>query len=394
MFGPESAPVSSAMLHTPETHDDLAEALSRAARHLRTICLQGNGSKRLMAGPVSCADETIATTALGRVLEYEPRDLTISVEAGLPWRDFTALLRQNRQMVPLDPPFAGQATVGGVVASNSSGPRRRLYGTARDMVIGMRFVTLAGKLVQSGGMVVKNVAGLDMAKLMIGSFGTLAAIAVVNFKVQPMPEVERTILLSFADSKTAFEARARLLASVLQPAAIDLFNSAAAVHGDAAWILAVRAAGNQTAVDRYRRELASFGEPQALEGAAHEEFWRQVEDFTPRFLATHADGAVVRVSSTLMDLEKFMAPLTVPAMARAGSGVCYVYFDDTAAAARYVADAAGQGMKAVIEFAPEARKSKLELWPAPGADFETMRRLKALFDPSNVLNRGRLYHRL
>ena len=382
------------MLQTPETHDDLAEALTRAARHLRTICLQGNGSKRLMAGPVVCTDETISTAALHRVLEYEPRDLTISVEAGLPWREFTAVLRRNRQMVPLDPPFAEQATVGGVVATNSSGPRRRLYGTARDMVIGMRFITLARKVVQSGGMVVKNVAGLDMAKLMIGSFGTLAAIAVVNFKVQPMPEVERTILLSFADSKTAFEARTRLLASVLQPAAIDLFNPTAAVHGSAAWILAVRAAGNQTSVDRYQRELASFGESQALEGATHEEFWRQVEDFTPRFLAAHADGAVVRVSSTLMDLEKLMTPLPVPAMARAGSGVCYVYFDEAGSAARYVAETAGLGMKAVIEFAPEARKSQLELWPAPGADFEIMRRLKALFDPSNVLNRGRLYHRL
>jgi len=382
------------MLHTPETHDDLAEALNRASRHLRTICLQGSGSKSMMAGAVTWADETVTTTALGRVLEYEPRDLTISVEAGLPWRELTALLRQNRQMVPLDPPFAGRATVGGVVASNSSGPRRRLYGTARDMVIGMRFVTLAGKLVQSGGMVVKNVAGLDMAKLLIGSFGTLAAIAVVNFKLQPMPEVERTVLVSFADSKTAFAARARLLASVLQPAAIDLFNPPAAVHGKAAWILAVRAAGNQTAVDRYQRELASFGDTVALDGAPHEEFWRQTEDFTPCFLAAHPDGAVVRVSSTLTDLEKCMAPLAVPAMARTGSGVCYIYFDETGSAARYLADAAGSGWKAVIEFAPEARKSELELWPAPGADFETMGRLKALFDPSNLLNRGRLYHRL
>jgi glycolate oxidase FAD binding subunit len=382
------------MLHTPDTYDDLAEALSRAARHLRTITLQGNGSKRLMAGPADGADETVSTAALNRVLQYEPRDLTISVEAGLPWRDFTALLAGNRQMVPLDPPFADRATVGGVVASNSSGPRRRLYGTARDMVIGMWFVTLDRKLVESGGMVVKNVAGLDMAKLMIGSFGTLAAIAVVNFKVQPMPEVERTVLLSFADAKAAFQARARLLSSALQPAAIDLFNPPAAVSGSAAWVLAVRAAGNRAAVDRFARELAALGDARPLDGAPHEEFWRAVQEFTPRFLAAHPDGAVVRVSSTLMDLEKCMTPLTVPAMARAGSGVCYIYFDSTGPAARYVADAAAEGWRAVVEFAPAARKSELELWPAPGADFETMRRIKALFDPSNVLNRGRLYHRL
>lgn len=81
-------------------------------------------------------------------------------------------------------------------------------------------------------------------------------------------------------------------------------------------------------------------------------------------------------------------------MARAGSGVCYIYFDETSHAVRYLAEAAGLGLKAVIEFAPEARKPELELWPAPGADFEIMRRLKALFDPSNVLNSGRLYNRI
>src|SRR4029453_5257797 len=96
---------------------------------------------------------------------------------------------------PTHPPFAEHSTVGGVIATKSSGPRRRLYGTARDLVIGMTFATVEGKLVQSGGMVVKNVAGLDMGKLMIGSFGTLAAIAVVNFKVMPMPELERSFLL-------------------------------------------------------------------------------------------------------------------------------------------------------------------------------------------------------
>jgi glycolate oxidase FAD binding subunit len=242
----------------------------------------------MMAGPVTWADETVTTTALGRVLEYEPRDLTISVEAGLPWRELTALLRQNRQMVPLDPPFAARATVGGVVASNSSGPRRRLYGTARDMVIGMGFVTLERKLVQSGGMVVKNVAGLDMAKLMIGSFGTLAAIAVVNFKVQPMPEVERTVLLSFADSKAVFASS--------RPPAFE--RVAARRHRP---VQPARRRSGQRGLDsgRARRRQPERGGPlparagrasataRSLEGAPHEEFWQQVEDFTPRFLAAH-----------------------------------------------------------------------------------------------------------
>src|SRR5262249_55872570 len=134
----------------------------------------------------------------------------------------------NRQMIPLDPPFADNATVGGVIAANTSGPRRRLYGTARDLVIGMRFVTLQGRIVETGGMVVKNVAGLDMAKLMIGSFGTLAAITTVNFKLQPAPEVERSFVVAFDSAAGAFAARDRLLKSQLQPAALDILSPKAA----------------------------------------------------------------------------------------------------------------------------------------------------------------------
>src|ERR1035441_7413297 len=106
----------------PENSTDLAQALGDAAAHGRTIALGGNSTKRLMAGPSDPADVSISTTALGRVLEYEPHDLTISVEAGLAWRSLTSLLAANRQMVPLDPPFADSATVGGVVGSNGSGP--------------------------------------------------------------------------------------------------------------------------------------------------------------------------------------------------------------------------------------------------------------------------------
>jgi glycolate oxidase FAD binding subunit len=188
---------------TPQTPQELAETLARAAARDRGILLRGNGTKNRMAGPVDAADGEISTTGLCRILQYEPNDLTISVEAGMRWRELQRLLGEHRQMVPLDPPFADYATVGGVLASNSSGPRRRLYGTARDLVIGMRFATLQGKLVDSGGMVVKNVAGLDMAKLMIGSFGTLTAIAVANFKLVPMPQAERSFLLAFQSAEAA-----------------------------------------------------------------------------------------------------------------------------------------------------------------------------------------------
>ena len=379
----------------PQNGEELADALRRAASRRRTIVLAGHGSKRLMAGPIEPADEAISTGALGSVLQYEPHDLTISVEAGLAWSDLTALLAGNRQMVPLDPPFAAQATVGGVIAANSSGPRRRLYGTARDLVIGMKFATLEGKIVQSGGMVVKNVAGLDMAKLMIGSFGTLAAITVVNFKLLPMPELERSFVLEFATVEAAIAARDRLLKSPLQPSAVDLLNPAAgATIGNRAWLLAVQAAGNSAAVERYEREMAALGEGVAFDGARQQTLWQHIAGFTPRFLDTRPDGAVVRASCTLKELEAIMASLDVPAVARAASGVCYAYFEQNASAAAWAVEAAGRGWKVVIEFSPEERKEDLDLWPSPGADLEIMRRVKNLFDPDNVLNRGRLYRRI
>src|SRR5262249_49658536 len=176
------------------------------------------------------------------------------------------------QMIPLDPPFAESATVGGVIASNSSGARRRLYGTARDLVIGMTFATLEGKLVQSGGMVVKNVAGLDMGKLMIGSFGTLAAVAAVNCKLTPMPETERSFLLAFESLDHAMRARDGVLKSVMQPAAIDLLSpDAAATLGNRAWVLAFRVGGNRKVIERYEREFSGLGEGIAMEGGPHED---------------------------------------------------------------------------------------------------------------------------
>jgi FAD/FMN-containing dehydrogenase len=132
----------------------------------------------------------------------------------------------------------------------------------------------------------------------------------------------------------------------------------------------------------------------AFDDSRQETLWKRMEEFTPAFLAAHPDGAVARASCTLKGLEAVMASLPGAAVARAGSGICYGYFERAADAAAWVAGAAELGAKAVVEFAPEESKSGLDLWPAPGADWEIMRRVKHLFDPDNLLNRGRLYRRL
>ena len=304
-----------------------------------------------MAGPVEASAVSITTSALTRVRSYEPHDLTISVEAGLRFSELTRLLAENGQMIPLDPPFADEATIGGVVASNSSGPRRRLYGAARDLVIGMTFATLEGKLVQSGGMVVKNVAGLDMGKLMIGSFGTLAAMAILNFKLLPKPQVERLFLLSFDKLESAIAARDKILNSVLQPASLDLLNAKAAqILGWSGCILAVQAGGNAAVIDRYERELRELGDLRIGDDAA----FRSIQDFTRWFLAMAPDGAVVRISCTLSQLRDRMEAVHAPVLARAGNGVCYAYFNHAEAAAQ-AASANPQRYNGVYAGSPETQ---------------------------------------
>ncbi len=375
----------------PKTPQELADALAAAVSQKRTITLTGASSKHLMAGPITPAGVSLSTAAMTRVLQYEPRDLTISLEAGMRYADLDRLLAQNRQMIPLDPPFSETATIGGILASNTSGSRRRLYGTARDLVIGMKFATLEGKLVQSGGMVVKNVAGLDMSKIMIGSFGTLAAIAVANFKLVPRPSAEASFVIPFDSLDDAIAARDRILKGQIPPVSIDLLNLLASAQlGYKGHLLALRVAGNAAAVDRCRRELATR-DALVLEGKEESRFWKQVQEYTPHFLEKFTTGTVVRASCTLAQLKEVLSSFETAAIARAGSGVCYAYFTRADAAVRWLTSATRRGWKATIEFAPDDQRARLDLWPAPGAELEMMKKIKNMFDPNHLLNRGRLF---
>ncbi|MGD1091994.1 MAG: FAD-binding protein [Bryobacteraceae bacterium] len=334
----------------PETPEQLAESLHELASARRTIRLGGKFSKDRLGGVGEPADVTVSTAALKRLLQYEPRDLTVSVEAGMPFAELVRILAERGQMLPLDPSW-DDSTVGGVVGANLNGPRRRLYGAARDMIIGMTFATLEGKLVNSGGMVVKNVAGLDMAKLMVGSFGTLAAIAVVNFKVFPAPEQSRTFVMEFATAAEAFEVRDRILRSALQPAAIDLVNWPSGFR------LLVRAGGNERVLARYANEL-----PRAT--VCDESIWDEIRQFTPRFLADHPRGGLVSISTPLTEMPAAVSKLDVPWIARAGTGVIYAHYAEN--------------------------PPPVEL----GSDSAIMDTVKNMLDPGHLLNRGRLYGRI
>jgi glycolate oxidase FAD binding subunit len=366
--------------HYPASPRDLADALATADQARQPIHLGGAFSKRRLGGPIPESAVTISTAKLNRILQYNSADLTLSVEAGVPYAELQATLAKNGQMLPLDPPFAAQATIGGVIAANCSGPRRRLHGAARDIVIGMQIAGLDGKITQSGGMVVKNVAGLDTGKLHIGALGTLGAIAVLNFKLLPLPVATRTFVKSFDTAGDAVAARDALLQSILQPLAIDLVNpAAAAALGLAGHCLLVEAGGTPRLLDRYERELAGYR-------VADAGLWSKVTGFTETFLAQHVRGCVVRISTQLQDLGTVLAKFNGPLIARAASGVAYAYCDQPPAFL--------PPFPCVVEYSPDPRDAALPLWPNPGPDLALMTKIKQMLDPHELLNKGRYYGRI
>jgi len=384
----------------PQNAAELRQALRTAAKDKLPIELFGANTKRLMAGAPASAGMRISTAKLNRILKYEPRDLTVSVEAGIPLAELNRELARHGQMVPLDGAYSDEGTVGGTVAANISGSRRRLYGTARDLTIGMSFATMDDRLVQTGGMVVKNVAGLDMAKLMIGSFGTLAAIVTVNFKLIPKPSAASTLLFAFDSLKSAMEARDEAIHGVLNPAAVDVLNPILVAQLNPGgtnlkgYVLALSFVGNAAVIERANREAEVFGAARELSAEEEARFWSALRNVTPRHMEKFREWVVCRVSTSLTDCGEALATVEGPGHAHAGSGIVRAWFSRPDGVSRWLDAAVKRGWHAVAEFSAESVKPGLALWPAPGGDFEIMKRIKQMFDPEGLLNRGRLYGRL
>ena len=373
----------------------MARALRSAAIAKDPIELFGGNSKRLMAGAAAPGKVCVSTRDLRGLLRYEPRDLTISVEAGATLSSVNKELARNNQMLPLDGAWSDTATIGGTIAANVSGHRRRLYGTARDLVIGMRFATLEGKLIDTGGMVVKNVAGLDMAKIMIGSYGTLAAIVSVNFKVVPRPAASSTMLFSFDDLSSALVVRDEAIRGFLNPAAVDLLNPVLSAQVNLkGYVLALQFNGNPQMMDRVRTEVVTWGPARELSPEEGSGFWHALDSVTPRHMEKFREGAVVRLSGTLTAVSEAMASVESACHAHAASGIMRAWFSRPDAAQRWLALGLKRGFKGVVECSGEGAKSQLLLWPQPGADFAVMKQIKHMFDPGGLLNRGRLYGQL
>ena len=190
--------VTPSLVVSPGDESEVASVLSAATARGLAVVARGGGTKMDWGSPPERCDIVLATSRITGIVDHEPADLVCVVRAGTPLgllQETLAATPGFRQRLMLDPPQGGAATVGGVVATGASGPLRTRFGTARDLVIGASFVLADGTRGRSGGKVVKNVAGFDVAKLLTGSLGTLAVVTEVAFRLHPLPEASRTVVL-------------------------------------------------------------------------------------------------------------------------------------------------------------------------------------------------------
>jgi glycolate oxidase FAD binding subunit len=372
----------------------------------------GGGTAMEVGNPPRAADVVLLTDRLSRVVDHDHSNLTITVQAGITLGDLDRGLAEHRQFLPLEPPRAELATAGGAVAENLSGPRRMLYGGARDLVIGMRVVQAHGALIKMGGKTVKNVAGYDMAKLFVGSLGTLGVITEVTFKVYPLPETSRTVAVWGAEASALMALAGKVLASPLLPAAVTMVNraAAAAVGRDAPGLL-VRAQGVEAAVDRHERDIKEWAAasglatplgaaaPSGLEvemvaGDAEAALWRAIRDagWNGQRAAVRLDVPSGEVSAVL-ELLPAVVPTSAGVMAHLATGTIWIAAEAAALTPSMLTAlrdlAAGRSGNLLIARARRSLKAEGDVWhPLPRA-LEVMRALKQSFDPQNILNPGR-----
>jgi glycolate dehydrogenase FAD-binding subunit len=374
----------------PASVDEVAAVLARANRERQRVLIRGAGTKHAWGEhvPAPPVDLVLSTEKLNRVLAHRHGDLTATVQAGATLADVNRALATHGQWLPFDPPWADRCTIGGLVATNDSGPRRHRYGAPRDLIIGIDIVRADGVAAKAGGIVVKNVAGYDVGRLMTGSFGCLAVIVSATFKLYPLARASRTVVVEPYDA-----ALAALLASQLTPTAVEIqapaprllvrfetTDVAAQQQADAVVALAKESSATATIVD---------GDVEAALWAEHARRpWA-------------GGGAVVKITllpstvpATLAWLADAMHGCEFDVVGRAGVGVLLARIGGDVERQARVLTALRERLPAptgsvVLVRGSDDLKSRVDPWGPLGGGIGVMRAIKRQFDPLGILNPGR-----
>ena len=401
----------------PTTVDELSVALAAASRAGAAVVPWGGGTRQGLGAPPAKYDLALDMRGLSRVVAHEPADLTVTVEAGCTVGALQARLGGAWQWLPLDPPLAGRATVGGTLAAGIAGPLSGGYGLPREMVIGMRAVLADGTVVKSGGNVVKNVTGFAMDRLHVGGLGTLGVIAEATFKVVPMPVKEATVTAVFDTAEAAADASMgaasigmpMLSVEVLSDAAWSVAapstgsgrteGGAASVEAGSGWRLLARVGGRAAAVmrsvDAWAAACESHGasvdwledaESRALADRVADLGWESgAPELAVRIAVPPSQGAAAMAA--LGDAQPATALSVTRGVVRAAWGALDVPEDVAAYVLELREQVAALGGAVVVE--SRAPIDGVDPWGSPGDAFEVMRGLKEQFDPQGILNPGR-----
>ena len=397
----------------PANAGDVAAALKRASDARQSLVIRGGGTKSDWGRPAARVDAVLDMRRMNRILAHEHGDMTATIEAGATLRDVNLALAAHGQTLPLDPPFADRATIGGLLATNDSGPLRHRYGTPRDLVIGIQLATTDGVLTKAGGRVVKNVAGYDLSKLVTGSFGSLAAIVSATFKLAPLPAAAKTMKVAVADTAALAEIIRIMMSSQLEPVAFEITsqrstqsslntpnNPLSASSAGSALTVVIRFASLPAVVDAQiaQATAALTGCATAIEvvdGDAERALWE-----------AHATeiwsepGAIVRASWLPANITAVEAGLKACAtgcagvglIGRAAVGAGLIRIDgDTASHARAIEQLRASRVfgNVVMVRGSDELKALVDVWGPHGDRQPLFDALKRAFDPNGVLNAGR-----
>jgi glycolate dehydrogenase FAD-binding subunit len=395
----------------PQSVAGLGDVVRRAAAEQQALYPVGGGTMLGFGLPPSRPGWAVDLRSLNAVIDYPARDMTITVQAGIPIAELRRVLAAENQRLPVDVPHADQATLGGALATNVSGPRRYGSGTLRDYVLGLSTVNDEGLEVKAGGRVVKNVAGYDLCKLHIGALGTLGVITQATLKVRPIPD--SCALVTLGCGAEGLEALLeRLHNSRTRPGCLDVLNMEAAgavaqaanvALPEAAWVAIVGYEDSADAANWQVRQLMQDVLPagvrglEARAGGACRSLWQSLaESVDPpharlSFKANVLSGAVASFCLLAAGLSA-----GIRLYAHAGSGIVYGHFSSDLTLERVqemlkgLQDAAeaAQGNLILPRCPPEWKRS-LPIWGRPRGDAWLMREVKAKFDPRGLFNPGR-----
>ena len=389
-------------IHEPLSEEAAARLVQVAALSKTPLVIRGGGTRDLHAVPEGA--DVLSTRGLSGIVAYNPAEMTMTARAGTPLEVVEAALAEKRQMLAFEPcdlrgalGSSGIPTIGGVFATNASGPRRFVAGAARDSLLGVRFVNGRGEVVKAGGRVMKNVTGLDLVKLLAGSHGALALMTEVTFRLLPVPETATTIVVSGLNDAEAATAMATAMAMSVEvsgaahlPESVRGRFAGGALPDGAATVLRLEGLSASVAVrsEKLAASMARFGAVTHLDAETTARLWREIRDVAP-----YADGTprpLWRVSVAPTAGHQLVAALRLEAGADAfydwQGGLVWLRMeaDPEAALLRRYVKAVGGGHATLLRARPEVLAATAVFEPQAEAVAALSARVKASFDPAGL----------